>query len=116
MANRIYYGNKNEEIVYRALKKELMASAISIKLIQDEVRTLYDKKIYFLVFDQYYHRASNRVSLSILISDQNGQCKVSCVGSGGGQGALWSFSWFSEDSFILKCEKILLELGFKENQ
>ncbi len=116
MANRIYIGNLNEEVVYQKLKKELLASAISIKLVHDEIRNLYDKKIYFLVYDQYYSRANNRVSLSLLISEHNGMCKVSCVGSGGGQGIFFDFSWFSEDSFIQKCETILFELGFKESQ
>jgi HKD family nuclease len=116
MANRIYIGNQNEEIVYQTLKKELNGSAISIKLVHDEIRNLYDKKVYFLVYDQYYNRANSRVSLSVLISDQNGSCKVSCVGSGGGKGVFIDFSWFSEDSFILKCEKILFELGFRESQ
>ena len=36
MANRIYIGNLNEEVVYQKLKKELLASAISIKLVHDE--------------------------------------------------------------------------------
>lgn len=116
MANRIYIGDQNEEVVYQKIKKDLLASAISIKLVHDEIRTMYDKKVYFLVYDQYYNRANNRVSLSLLISDHNGRCKVSCVGSGGGQGVFINFSWFSEDSFILKCEKILFELGFKESQ
>jgi|GEM_PF-798483 hypothetical protein len=116
MANRIYIGDMNEALVYQKLKKDLLASAISIKLVHDEVRTMYDKKVYFLVYDQYYNRANSRVSLSVLISDYNGQCKVSCVGSGSGKGIFFDFSWFSEDSFILKCESILFELGFKEGQ
>lgn len=116
MASRIYSGYQAEEVVYQKLKKSLLAGAISIKLVHDEIRMLGDQRVYFLVFDQYYSRANNRVSLSLLISNQNGMCKVTCVGSGGGQGLFFDFSWFSEDSFILKCEKILFELGFMVSQ
>ena len=44
-------------------------------------------------------RASNRVSLTVHISKDNGMTRTYSVGSGGGEGALFSFDWGAAEKF-----------------
>jgi hypothetical protein len=52
-----------------------------------------------MVFEKYFMRASNRASCTVVLTGQ-GARSVDAIGSGGGQGALFSFSWGAEDSFV----------------
>jgi len=38
-------------------------------------------------------RSSNRASLTVVVTGRDNQVQVDAIGSGGGQGALFSFSW-----------------------
>ena len=52
-----------------------------------------------MVFEKYYMRVSNRMTLTVIIDDFDSVTRVHCVSGGGGQGALFRFDWFAGDSF-----------------
>ena len=69
-----------------------------------------------MVFEKYFMRASNRVSLTVVVSGSEGEVQVDAIGSGGGQGAIFSFSWGAEESFAGTVQRILNENGFRQLQ
>ena len=65
------------------------------------------KECCFAVIEKYYHRAGNRLTLSIVISDIAGATHVHAVAGGAGQGAFFKFSWYAEEDFSEAAEKAL---------
>jgi hypothetical protein len=65
-----------------------------------------------LVFEKYYMRSSNRTSLSVMLTQNLDTVYVDAVGSGGGQGALFRFSWGAEASFVSTVARVLQGHGF----
>lgn len=59
------------------------------------------------MIEKYYHRAGNRLTLSIVISDIAGATHVHAVAGGAGQGAFFKFSWYAEEAFSEAAEKAL---------
>lgn len=58
------------------------------------------------VYDKFYHRASNRLTLTVTIDNIGSLTNVHCVSGGGGQSVL-KFSWFADESFEDCVEKAL---------
>lgn len=52
-----------------------------------------------LVFERYYWRAGNRLTLTIVIDNLNGITNVRSIGSGGGEGFFTSFDWGASSNF-----------------
>ncbi len=89
-------------------------SGISCELVDRADRHFTDgTRATMLVFEKYYWRASNRASLSVMISGKDGNVTVDAIGSGGGTGVFFSFSWGAEDSFCGTLEQILTDHGFQ---
>jgi hypothetical protein len=65
-----------------------------------------------MVFEKYFMRASNRASLTVMVSGEGETVCVDAIGSGGGQGAIFKFSWGAEEGFVGTVEKILAGCGF----
>ena len=70
-----------------------------------------NSSVLLLCFEQYYFRASNYVSLSVLLSDEAGQARAVIVGSGGGDGLL-NISWGANRAIAKKAQRVLEENGF----
>ena len=62
-----------------------------------------------LVFERYYWRASNRVTLTVTVDDFTGRTRVHTVGSGGGEGIFLRFDWGASESFANLPRKALAD-------
>ena len=86
------------------IKSKVLSEGMSNKLIDE----YGDKEsFHLLVFEKYFMRASSRASLTVHISTDNTSTKVYAIGSGGGQGAIFSFDWGAADKFTGTVRKIL---------
>ena len=103
-------GNINE--IARILISGVPESGLSCELIDSAERVLGDQKSILLVFEKYFMRASNRASLSIMLTSDGDIVYVDAVSAGGGQGALFRFSWGTEESFVGVVSTILSPKGF----
>ena len=112
MAKLTFEGQGNVDALANELKARFPEAGISCELV-DEARNASSETI-LLVFEKYFMRVKNRVSASILIYPVEDGIQVDVIGSGGGQGALFSFDWGSEDSIAQTAGGILLDLGFRE--
>ena len=88
------------------IRSGVLAEWISNKLI-DEYGDGYS--FHLLVFEKYSMRASSRASLTVHIWTDNTNTKVYAIGSGGGQGTIFSFDWGAADTFIRIVRNILRE-------
>lgn len=98
--------------IERLLANEITASGLSCELVDSVRYALGSQSVCVMVFEKYYMRASNRASLTVVVSADGDRVLVDAIGSGGGTGALLNFSWGAEDSFVGTVERILRPLGF----
>lgn len=95
-------GNFKE--IMTALDTYIKNSAASIKLIDETLYRLETSEIIVRVYDKYYMRNSSRASLSITAVAEDDIIYISAIGAGGGQGAIFSFSWGAEEDFVAVVE------------
>ncbi len=95
------------------LRDGIQSSGLSCELIESVTRSVGGANIYVMVFEKYYWRASNRASLTVVVSGEGGEVWVDAIGSGGGQGPIFRLSWGAEDSFVGTVENILRPHGFR---
>ena len=94
------------------LEKGVTESGITCELIDTAVRKAGEGTALLLVFEKYYMRSSNRASLSIMLTQDGETIYVDAISAGGGQGALFRFSWGAEESFVGIVPQILSGRGF----
>lgn len=95
------------------IEKGVLESGVSCELIDTIVRKVGEDTAILLVFEKYYMRSSNRASLSVMLTEDDGDIiYVDAVSAGGGQGALFRFSWGAEESFVSIVPQILSGRGF----
>ena len=94
------------------IEKGVLESGLSCELIDSVVRKVGEDTAILLVFEKYYMRASNRASLSVMLTQDESTIFVDAVSSGGGQGAIFRFSWGAEESFVGIVPRILSDRGF----
>jgi len=81
------------------IKTEFPNRALSLEMV-DEGLIKGDTDAYLIVFEKYFMRVSNRVSLSIMLSEVNHKTQIIAISSGAGTGALFKFGWGSEEDFL----------------
>lgn len=94
------------------LSHEIQNSGISCELVGQTSHQMGNANVVVLVFEKYYWRANNRASLTVVVCGGNGKVNVDAIGSGGGQGAIFKFSWGAESSFAETVRDILSSRGF----
>ncbi len=67
---------------------------------------------YVMVFEKYYMRVSNRASLTVVVAGANGMVTVDAIGTGGGQGMIFRFSWGADEDFAESVARLLEPMGF----
>lgn len=113
MAQQSYSGKGDAKALAKIIIDEVQAAGVTNNLVGSKIRETDGVTVVLLVFEKYYMRASNRASLSVMIAeDGNGFVTIDAVGAGGGQGAVFSFSWGAEDSFVGLLQRILTKRGF----
>jgi hypothetical protein len=113
MASISMSGKANAREVADYIQNEIVASAMSCELVDSILREFQGVTIQLLVFEKYYMRNSSRASLTVSVIGQGDMVVVDAVGSGGGQGALFNFSWGAEEDFVAVVEDILRRIGFE---
>lgn len=114
MARLSMVGKGSPAQIADLLLREIQSSDMSCELVDSVHRTTGDTAFYLMVFDKYYWRASNRASLTVAVSGAGNTVFVDAIGAGGGQGAIFRFSWGAEESFVGVVERILRPHGFEE--
>lgn len=77
-------------------------------LLEEDIKDLgKGKYIGILVYERYFYRVGNRVSLVIIIDNIYGGTRVKAIGSGGGQGILANDDWGAAASFAFEIKDIL---------
>ncbi|MEA4822679.1 MAG: DUF6054 family protein [Clostridiaceae bacterium] len=95
------------------VKSGIQNSGISCELIDTVSHGSGDFSVVVMVFEKYFWRASNRASLTVVVSGAGDRVTVEAIGSGGGQGPLLRFSWGAEDSFAETVAEVLRPYGFR---
>lgn len=114
MARLSMVGKGGPAQVAELLAREILRSGLSCELVDRVHRKAGEAGLYVMVFEKYYWRASNRASLTVVVSGSGDAVFVDAIGSGGGQGPLFKFSWGSEESFVGVVARILRAHGFAE--
>lgn len=114
MATLSLRGKGSVDEIAALLSAQIPQSGISCEQIASLRKTVGKAVIHLLVFEKYYMRSSNRASLTVLITGADGHVAVDAVGAGGGQGALFRFSWGVEEDFVREVASILRRHGFSQ--
>jgi hypothetical protein len=112
MATLTMIGKGSYQSITSLLSQEIQSSGLSCTLVDSVTHQLAGGTVGVYVFEKYYMRTSNRASLTVVIAAQGDAIRVDAIGSGGGQGAVFRFSWGAEENFIGTVERILRPLGF----
>ncbi len=113
MASLSMTGTGSADHIAELLTYEIQNSGLSCELVDSIYRSAGNAGIYVMVFEKYYWRASNRASLTVVVSGEGDSVYVDAVSSGGGQGPVFKFSWGAEKDFIGIVAKILSRQGFR---
>jgi hypothetical protein len=80
--------------------KYIIEGSLSGELLDDyNIRNTDGNICRVLVFEKYYYRVGNRLTLTVVFDNYSGRTRVHYVSGGGGQGAIFRFDWGSSDSF-----------------
>ncbi len=112
MASLSMAGTGNAANIAELLAHEIQGSGMSVQMVDSIYRPVADGGVCIMVFEKYYWRASNRASLTVVVSGEGGSVYVDAIGSGGGQGPLFKFSWGAEEDFVGLVADILAGQGF----
>ncbi len=112
MAKISLLGQGNLSQIAQSLTNGIESSGLSTTLV-DSVQQSYDNcQLIVLVFEKYYMRVSNRASLTVVLTSQNNSIRADLIATGGGQGAIFRFSWGAEENFAASAARILRRYGF----
>lgn len=100
MASISLQGTGNLSIIMNAIQSSVLNSGMSCELVDQKNHNYNNGSVTLMVFEKYYMRSSNRASLSVLITQIGNSILVDAIASGGGQGAVFKFSWGVEDDFL----------------
>lgn len=112
MASLYMTGTGNASEIATILVEEIQNSAMSCELVDSTKRVVGGTSFYLMVFDKYYMRNSSRASLTVSVIGDGDRVYVDAISAGGGQGALFNFSWGAEENFVGIVEEILGGYGF----
>ena len=100
MENYTIYVSKDPATAADLISRYIVGGSISGELLDDYVLQ-HGESGYcrVMVFEKYYYRVSNRLTLTVAIDNFEGRTSVHCVSGGGGQGVLFRFDWGSSSSF-----------------
>ena len=114
MASLTMRGNVGAGHTANAIMEGVLASGISCELVDSVNRQIGGTLMHIMVFEKYYMRASNRASLTVVVTGDVFSCVVDAISSGGGQGVIFKLSYGAEHDFVSVVEKILYPNGFEK--
>ena len=102
-----FYVRLSLKEVVRYITKGVLNEGTSNEIVSEYGDLYGDQGFYMIVFEKYYMRAGNRASLTVLMHKVDNKVKIFSVGSGGGQGTIFSFDWGASDKFESLPRRIL---------
>lgn len=91
--------------------RSLTGSLVGLDLVHHTASSCGGARVLLYVYDKYYFRNGNRASLTVqYIGQPGGTVQVTAVGSGGGSGLLFNFSWGAEGDFVGAVERALEDM------
>ena len=112
MAKESYVVRGNISNVADCIVKGFRDSGISCELVERVDRRSNGVTATTLVFEKYMWRAGNRASLTVMLFSGGDSVYVDAIGSGGGTGVFFSFSWGAEDALVSTVKDILRGAGY----
>ena len=88
------------DTIVTELDQAILGGGVSMNLVDENTYESGDMKVLVRVYDKYFMRNSSRASLSLTVVDDGRTVYVSAIGAGGGQGAIFNFSWGAEDELV----------------
>ncbi len=104
-------GKGEPQSAINAIMQEVEHSGISCQLVDAVQRNVNGTTVCTMVFDKYYARVSNRVSVTLVITSRGDDIFADIISAGGGQGTFFRFSWGAEESFVEQVAHILQQHG-----
>lgn len=92
------------------LDDEIVNSGVSMQLVDSSHFKTGDTKVKVLIYDKYFMRNSSRASLSVTVVGSDDTIFISAIGSGGGQGAIFNFSWGAEEDILRAVEDCIVKM------
>lgn len=77
------------------------SSVTGSQLDSYDIKTPDGKKCTVLVFEKYFYRVGNYVTLTVVLDNFDGKTRVHAVSGGGGHNLI-NFDWGASDSFVSK--------------
>ena len=94
-----------------AIEKSVLEGLIGDpRVIDKKEMTFGGLKACLVIYDSYFFRCSNRVTLTVFVTDENGSITVYAVASGGGRSVYNEMSLGAEKKFISVIEKALQKI------
>jgi len=112
MAIMIFKGAVAPQTALSLIKQQFPSTGLSVELVDEAHKLMNGSEAHLLVFEKYFYRVKNRVSLSLMITHENGMTEIYAVGSGAGQGAIFNFGWGSEESLVSSFASMIVNHGF----
>lgn len=112
MAIMTFRGEVPLQTAVSQIKERFPSTGLSVTLVDHAERQMNESEAHLLVFEKYFYRVKNYVSLSLMITANEGVTTIHAVGSGAGQGAIFRFGWGSEESLVSSFASMIVTMGF----
>lgn len=92
------------------LNQKILDSAYSMELAGETNWQYNGTTVLTRVYEKYFMRASNRATITITMVQSGDALFISGISAGGGQGAIFRFSWGAEEDFAADVEALVDQL------
>lgn len=99
------------EQIVNALDRAILKSALTMRLVDESRIVCRNARVVVRVYDQYFMRNSSRAALTLTVVEADGEVAISAIGSGGGTGAVFNFSYGAESKMVGVVEEAVRRLG-----
>lgn len=89
------------------LKNELINSSFSASIEDEHYYDIHDVHVGILILERYSYSGSNRLSLSITITEYQNLLHVTAITSGGSQALFFKINTLGEDAFLDKFKEAI---------
>jgi len=76
-------------------------------------REIGTNEFILLIFEKHFLRNNSRATLTVLINRDADELIIDAIGSGGGTGVIFNFSFGANSSFAYRVAEVLQPKGFK---